>query len=1262
MNEQDDIKNEPQEPENGDKKKRARKTPPPPPGGLHRWVGRPLIRAVRLFLLLVVATVVMLYAFYHFNRQDVLMLLGNYVKNQTGRLFTVEVTFSRLEPVNFGHFIFHDLKIQDPFIEDSLLLSCQRAEVKLDPLTLIGRGGVRLSAVELFKGRIWIHRERDGQGPFNIQRLFKGGSGKGGDGTSVRIGNGLLQEMHVRLDDIARERIDNQVNYLECKFTRIGGENLIEVHGSSIVTSYWSMGSVKVTGIYTIKDDVLRLRGAHLVKGATDLRGDGYIDFAKNNYDLKILPGKLELGHLPPKLGFRKHLEGTVRVSSSIQGTFEAVDIEADITMESGSLFGYQCDQVACRLTYNAGKLTFDRVSLDTWGGHVQDASVAFRFGEQNNGYTVDADVRDMDIARLGLRPLEKLRGRISGRFTLDGAGYEKSSMTLSGETLKAWGDFEGFQIDSAAAAFDYADSKVRIDRLTLHSGPTSARAIGDVENWDVFLFVVLEQFPMPRAEKYVGLDSLSGTGDFSGTLTGELGDPQLKGSFTVTDGSYKDLLFTILEGDCRLQNMLDSVSGEINMDFHSLQYAGQQWERMQITGTLPDTAHFIFEPLILTMDSSKTVFTRGTFQRLSPSGAPIQAVLNLDSLSASFHGRLAVSNSALEVFLNGDTIEIPAASVSMLGGQVLGSVRYTGADWVDGAAEFSGIELALLPSIIENQPPVSGHLHGSLSLSGSLFNPDASLQAVVDSLQLAAFQMKRIETEVRINNKRIQLERLLLTADSSHSVLAGELPYAMLLHPDDSALWGDQSVAIRAVLDKLPLSSIRSATLPVRTGRLDGVVDVSGTASNPQLEGELLLSDGSGVISPINLRLQQVNGRLVFSPGSVVLDSLRSVSPEGRVTVHGRMTMAGLKPDNLQLSIVGRDLILQQFKYVTSIRVNADLKASGSITAPLIEGQVHIVQGEINPLIGSPVAIGGSDELVGENDVKLPVSPINYNLRFTTSDDFWLRNRNANIKLGAAIEATQLDGVPRISGSINAVTGTYTLYGRRFRIRYGVLRFQGQPELNPLLDIEAERTVRGQVRRTDLLGGSFVSRGSSGPSIPGEQYEMDRNTFILHIGGTLNSPQFVITVRDREDRAIDPPLTEEQSRTLVILDQTWREFQQQSTYSQSKLLDQAANMALNQANPYLQEWTGLDELSFESQLFNPATGDQSNGNTERSAKITMGEFLFENVFFSVSQDIIDPSARSAQIEYLINRHSSIISQTDSRGHFSIDYRFRIRY
>ena len=92
------------------------------------------------------------------------------------------------------------------------------------------------------------------------------------------------------------------------------------------------------------------------------------------------------------------------------------------------------------------------------------------------------------------------------------------------------------------------------------------------------------------------------------------------------------------------------------------------------------------------------------------------------------------------------------------------------------------------------------------------------------------------------------------------------------------------------------------------------------------------MVTGGSGVIAPINLRLQDVKGRVHLTPGSVILDSLVSTSPEGRIAVSGRMSLAGLKPDSLQLRITGRDMVLQQFKYVTSIRVNADLLLSSAL------------------------------------------------------------------------------------------------------------------------------------------------------------------------------------------------------------------------------------------------------------------------------------------------------------------------------------------
>ncbi|MEA2064610.1 MAG: translocation/assembly module TamB domain-containing protein, partial [Gemmatimonadota bacterium] len=351
------------------------------------------------------------------------------------------------------------------------------------------------------------------------------------------------------------------------------------------------------------------------------------------------------------------------------------------------------------------------------------------------------------------------------------------------------------------------------------------------------------------------------------------------------------------------------------------------------------------------------------------------------------------------------------------------------------------------------------------------------------------------------------------------------------------------------------------------------------------------------------------------------------------------------------------------QFRYVTRLQVDTDLKLSGTFPDLLLTGNVRVAEGEVSPALGSvsmDTEVGPGAGQTGAL-VQIPVSPLDYELHFTAEENFWLRNRNASIKLKADILASQHEGQPQVAGEITTVAGTYTIFGRNFRIRYGSLQFQGQATIDPLLDINAERTIRGKVHQGEMGLVSMSGRGVGSTPVTGQQYEIDRNTFVLHIGNTLSDPQFEITVKDKDNRAIEPPLTPEQARTLVLVDQTYREFQQQSSLSQAKMLDQAANLALSQANPYIQEFTGIDEFRIESQLFGRTVSDLQE-EERASAQVTVGEFLFETIFFSFSQDLIDPSARSVQIEYLIGRNSSIIGTTDSRGHFSVDFRYLIKY
>ncbi|HLA39723.1 MAG TPA: hypothetical protein VJ417_06995, partial [Candidatus Glassbacteria bacterium] len=298
--------------------------------------------------------------------------------------------------------------------ENRLLLKSGRIEVSFDPLQLLWRGGITLSRVNVYQGDFWIHKE-NGQGTINLNRIFRPrSSGGGGSGTSIRIRRFLLENCQVRLEDIDDEPIDNAVNYLEGRFTRIDGENVIEVHGSSLETSYWSFGNCKLTGIFTIEGDVLRMRKTRVIKGGTDLTGDGFVDFENRTFEYKLRPGTLELLHLPPELEMRDDLFGTADISATFDGTFDSTAVAADIALARGEIFGHHAETLSCRLRYTAGVLNFDNVSASIWRGWLAEGRLEFRFRGENQGYTVQSRARDIDIASLGVSGLDRRDARLS--------------------------------------------------------------------------------------------------------------------------------------------------------------------------------------------------------------------------------------------------------------------------------------------------------------------------------------------------------------------------------------------------------------------------------------------------------------------------------------------------------------------------------------------------------------------------------------------------------------------------------------------------------------------------------------------------------------------------------------------------------------------------------------------------------------------------------------------------------------------------------
>lgn len=79
------------------------------------------------------------------------------------------------------------------------------------------------------------------------------------------------------------------------------------------------------------------------------------------------------------------------------------------------------------------------------------------------------------------------------------------------------------------------------------------------------------------------------------------------------------------------------------------------------------------------------------------------------------------------------------------------------------------------------------------------------------------------------------------------------------------------------------------------------------------------------------------------------------------------------------------------------------------------------------------------------------------------------------NVTLGGDLRATKASNQTlRLTGTVNAVRGSYQFQGRQFTIlRDGLVRFDGDPidQLNPTLDVKTQRIILGVQANADIRG-----------------------------------------------------------------------------------------------------------------------------------------------------------------------------------------------
>jgi autotransporter translocation and assembly factor TamB len=540
------------------------------------------------------------------------------------------------------------------------------------------------------------------------------------------------------------------------------------------------------------------------------------------------------------------------------------------------------------------------------------------------------------------------------------------------------------------------------------------------------------------------------------------------------------------------------------------------------------------------------------------------------------------------------------------------------------GRLEIALDSMRLAPwlTLLQSDVPVDGMLSLNGIIEGTRQSPrmNASVRVASPMYQDAAFPGLVADIDYRDRSARLDA-RIVRAGGGDLARMVGRVPIDLTLGDSVGTRLLDGPLTLTVEGDSIPLSPIAEFTDVVTGvgGRAFGRIAVDGTWKEPRVTGDIGLDVKAVRIASTGMEVADLTGRLRMVGDSLTIDSLVGHA-EGDVRATGRIILADLRRPVLAIDLQANEArVLRNEK--GSLVASGNLSARGPIDTLGVTGRVEITHGvvyipdpEERHLISTqdPAIFAVVDTATARSlDLDLP-SPVMENLRLDVTlavrRGVFARSADANVEvygdLGVRIDPSTR-GKFAVRGALFTEQGYYTFMSKRFVVTRGSVRFTGEPDPNPVLQVLATYEVR-QAERAPL-------------------------DIRVIIGGTLHQPNIALESESQ------PTLSQsdliaflafgQSSSALLQFTNTGLEANNQSGSSIAgnvgavatrQLASVALNALMEQARSDLAVATRADVLNITPAQV-PADLSTLNLQTLlRGTEVEMGKYLDHNTFFLV--------------------------------------------
>ena len=805
----------------------------------------------------------------------------------------------------------------------------------------------------------------------------------------------------------------------------------------------------------------------------------------------------------------------------------------------------------------------------------------------------------------------------------------------------------------TAVVSFD--SGHVRVDTLTVESSAVRLTAQGGLgitkerrDSLSISMIVDslggLRQWLSPadstKRAFVLASDTLRGSFELSGQLSGSIDTLDRRGLDLRLRGDARDVIVATSRTqrasvDLSVRDLLRGANGALSATMDSANFAGIDIASAAGQSTLRGGLAERFGVQMRTPSESRVAIAGGVTRNGDSTVVNIDTLtLRVDSASVRPRG-FSLAAPAMLRFMPGangtlgslDSLVLQhtdTGRIAIRGGLAAGGV-------VNGRLDADRVALADIGRLLRTSGLTRGTASATIAVSGTRDQP--RLDGTVDLRDAVAGRVRfgDLFATAHYDSLRLQVDGALRLGGKPALQASASLPLDLALVGNRTRQL-DQPLTGRIVTAQTDLALLESVFPDVTRARGTLFTDVAltGTWDRPRLRGEMRLDSASLSLDNLGIRLDQARADIGLFGDSILIRRIGATSgtPRDSIGISGSIGIQEIANPTFDLRLAANEFQAVDKPRTASIVMSTTtpITLTGSRDAPRVKGAVRIDRGRVYiRALAQRRALDLTDNLdiidttrFGVNGL-LPSAPRAImqnlqldNVRVSIGDDVWLRSPEANLKLGGGLRVTRAlsrDGqVPRLAlaDSLTVDRGTYQLNlgiaRPGFEVERGLVRFFGDPDLEPALDITALHTIR-----------------ETRPNSNRQDVRIRVN-----IAGTIDRPTLALSSAD------NPPLPESDMLSYLVTGEP--------AYALlgTPYAEQGATLALRLAGSYLSSRLAggrFDVVQVEPTALNP--GDAANLRENglgilASTRVGVGGQIARNTYFTFSTGLCGLSSQTS--------------------------------